>query len=124
MSFDRRKSIVPFNEEQILSDCDEISKAAIQEIGKIISSGPLIYIACDGSAVVVDIEDVYACILIVGNTRYVPKMEYLDGRLCIYWPQKYLLNDGLLTVMSNSTGKKMLQMKLNPEFLDLLVPYS
>jgi len=119
-----RVSSAPFDEEHVTSDCDVISDAAMRFLGRVIYTSPSVYISCNGNAVVLDVEDQYASILAQGTTRYLPWMGKVNGEFTISWPQNYLLDDGQLTVIDNTTDEELLVMDLHPEIYDFIVKYG
>ena len=120
----KRVSITPFDKEHVLSDCDVISNAATRHIDKVISTGPLIYISCDGIALLLDNKDGFAAILVDGTTRTVPNVEDINGRLCISWPQEYFLCQNVLRVKDRSTKNEIMKIELYSGIKNLIKSYG
>ena len=120
----KRASITPFDKEHVLSDCKVISNAARCHIDKVISTGPLLYISCDGIALLLDHKDRFAFILVDGTTQNIPDVEHINGRLCISWPQEYSLCNDILIVTDRLTKDEIIKIELYSEFIKLIKLYG
>ena len=120
----KRVSITPFDKEHVLSDCKVISNAAIRHIDKVISTGPLLYISCDGIALLLDHKDGFAFILVDGTTRTVPDVGGVNGRLCISWPQEYSLCNDTLIITDRLTKNEIIKKELYSGIKNLIKSYG